>query len=114
METYSSLKLVASLKAWSKTRVSAWLGLGCAARSCDARQFFLDGVQVVLEPFGGHTDFFEHSGDDAFAVLKQGEQEMDGLEFGVAELGCALLCLLDRLLRLDGEFFPTNSHFVHS
>ena len=64
----------------------------------------------LFEPFGGDTDFFKHGGDDALAVFEQGEQEVDGLDLGVAEFGGALLRLLDCLLRLDGEFFPTNGH----
>ena len=75
-----------------------------------ARQFFLDLVQIALEPLDGHTDLFEHRGDDALAVLDEREQQVDGLQFGVAELGSARLRLLDRLLRLDGEFFPVNCH----
>ena len=67
-------------------------------------------MQFVFEPFGGDADFFKHSGDDALAVFKQGEQQVDGLRLGVAEFGGALLCLLHCLLRLDGEFFPTNGH----
>ena len=46
----------------------------------------------------------------AFAVLEQSEQEVDGLELGIAELSGVLLRLLYSLLRLDGEFFPTNGH----
>ena len=91
-------------------RFSAWLRPGWAAGAGDARQFFLDRVQIAFEPLGGDADLFKDGGDDAFAVFEQGEQEMDGLDLGVAEFGGALLRLLDCLLRLDGEFFPTNGH----
>jgi hypothetical protein len=75
-----------------------------------ARQFFLDAVQVALQPLRGHTDLFEHGGDHALAVLNEREQQVHGLQFGVAELGSARLRLLDRLLRLHGEFVKTNGH----
>ncbi len=84
--------------------------VGLRGRSCHARQFFLDGVQFVFQPLGGHADFLQHGGDHALAVFKQSQQQVHGLHFGVAEFGCARLRLLHCLLRLDGEFFPTNGH----
>ena len=78
--------------------------------ACDARQFLLDLVQVALQPLDRHTDLFEHGGDHALAVLNEREQQVDGLQFGVAELGSMRLRLLHRLLRFDSEFLPTNCH----
>ena len=92
------------------TLLSAWLEArlrGCAGH---ARQFLLDLVQVALEPLGGHADFFEHGGDHALAVFNERQQQVHGLQLGVAELGGARLRLLHRLLRFDGEFVPTNCH----
>ena len=79
-------------------------------RAGHARQFFLDAVQVAFQPLGGHTDLLEHGGDDALAVFDERQQQVHGLHLGVAELGSARLRLLHRLLRLDGEFVPTNGH----
>ena len=90
--------------------MSAWLGLGCAAAPATRGSFSSMRVQFALQPLGGHTDLFKHGGDDALAVFKQRQQQMDGLHLGVAELGGARLRLLHRLLRLDGEFVPTNGH----
>ncbi len=79
-------------------------------RAGHTRQFLLDAVQVALQPLDGHTDLLEHGGDDALAVLDQRQQQVHGLHLRVAELGGARLRLLHRLLRLDGEFVPTNGH----
>ena len=79
-------------------------------RTGHARQFFLDAVQVALEALGGHTNLFEHGGDHALAVLDERQQQVHGLQLGVAQLGGARLRLLNRLLRLHGEFVKTNGH----
>ncbi len=68
---------------------------GCAG---DARQFFLDLVQLGFEPLGRHTDLFEDGGNHALAVFNERQQEVDGLQLRVAELGSVRLRLLDRLL----------------
>ena len=79
-------------------------------RAGDARQFFLDAVQVALQPLRGHTDLFEDGGNHALAILDQRQQQVYGLQLGIAQFGGAGLRLLHRLLRLDGEFVPTNGH----
>ena len=110
METYSSLKFAASRKAWSSDLVQRLAQARLRGRAGHARQFLLDLVQVALQPLGGHADLFEHGGNHALAVLDQRQQQVHGLDLGVAELGGARLRLLHRLLRLDGEFVPTNGH----
>ena len=107
---YSSLKLAASRKACSNALLSAGLRPGCADRAGDARQFFLDLVQVGFKPLGGHTDLFKHGGDHALAVFDERQQQVDGLQFGVAELGRVRLRLLHRLLRFHREFVPMDGH----
>ncbi len=87
---------------------------GLRSRAGHARQFFLDAVQIAFEPLDGHTDLFEHGGDHALAVLDQRQQQMYRLHLGVAQFSSARLRLLDRLLRFDGEFVPTNGHYYSS
>ena len=86
----------------------AQAGLGC--RTGNTRQFFLERMQIALQPFGGNTDLFKHRRDDALAVFNERQQQMQRLHLGVAKSGGALLRLLQCLLRLDGQFFPTNCH----
>ena len=55
-------------------------------------------------------DLFENGGNHALAIFNERQQQVDGLHLGVAELGCTRLRLLHCLLRLYGEFIPTDSH----
>ncbi len=85
---------------------------GLRGRAGYTRQFLLDRCRSLSSRSVGTPIFSSTGGDYALAVLEQSQQQMHGLELGVAELGRAILRLLHRLLRLDGEFVPTNSHFL--
>ena len=84
----------------------AWLRRGAG----HSREFLLNTVQIALQPFNRNADLFEHRGNHTLAIFDKGQQQMDGLNLGIAEFGRPLLCLLHRLLRFDGQFVPTNSH----
>ena len=112
VETYSSLKLAASLKACS----SSWLALvdsaAWVAPAGNLGQLLDLAVDLAQNGLRADADFFEHGRNDAFLVLEQRGQQVQRQQFGIAVLGGELVRALHGFLRFDGEFVPTNCHGV--
>ncbi len=87
---------------------------GLARRAGNARQFLLNRMQLMLQPFRRHANLSQHGRDHALAVLDQRQQQMDRLHLGISEFRSPRLCLRHCLLRLDRQFVPTNSHYSSS
>ena len=60
----------------------------------------------------GHmqADALQHGGNDAFAVFHQRRQNVHRLQLRIAVLAGEIVRPLHRLLRLYGQFVPTNCH----
>jgi hypothetical protein len=99
VETYSSLKLLASLKACSRSLLTG-----------DFRQLIDFGVDLAQNGLRADADFFEDGGNDAFFVFEESCEQMDRLQLGIAVLRSELAGALDSFLRFDGKFVPTDGH----
>ena len=111
VETYSSLKLAASLKARSRSSLAALESVACAAPPPETLGRRLD-LAVSLAQHGLRTDadLLQHGQNDAFFVLQQRRQQVQRQQFGIAVLGGEVVASLHRFLRLDRKFFPTDRH----
>ena len=73
-------------------------------------KFFELFVDFSQDGLRADADFFEHGRDDAFLVLEQRGEQVNGAQLGIAMLGGELVRALDGFLRFDGEFIPTDGH----
>ena len=110
VETYSSLKLEASLKACSSSLLAAFESVAWARFSGNFGKLFDVAIEIAQNGLRADADFFEHRRNDAFFIFEQGGEQVDGQQLGIAVLGGEVIRALDGFLRFDGEFFPTDRH----
>ena len=65
------------------------------------------GVQL----FGAHSNLLQHGNDDAVFVFQQRHEQVQGKHFRLTVLIGQGTGLLNRLLRFQCEFVPTNCHY---
>src|SRR5580698_4120493 len=88
VETYSSLKFEASLKACSSSLLVAFDIVACADSPETLGSFSMsNATNKLLDCLRADADFFEYRSDDAFFVFEQGGEEVDRQKLGVAVLG---------------------------
>ena len=110
VETYSSLKFEASLKAWSSSLLALVRQRGLRGASGDFGKLFDLAIDLGEHGLRANADLFQHGRNDAFFVFEQRRQQVQRQQFGIAVLGGELVRALDRFLRFDGEFVPTDGH----
>ena len=111
VETYSSLKLAASLKAWSRTLVQR-LAQARAARPLPPREAVSPRSRAgrCSSRSVGTPIFSSTAGMTPSRSSSSASNRWTGCISGLPSSAARACACCDRLLRLDGEFFPTNSH----
>ena len=102
VETYSSLKFAASLKARSSSSLAALRERGLrGAAAGDLGQLFDLAIDLAQHGLRTDADFLQHRRNDAFFVLEQRRQQMQRQQLRIAVLGGEFVAPLHRFLRLD-------------
>ena len=97
METYSSLKLAASLKACSSRLFASLESVAWEACPETFGKPFDLAVDLAQHGLRADADFLEHRRNDTFLVLEQRGQQVDRLQLGIAVLGCEVVRRAEQL-----------------
>ena len=110
VETYSSLKLAASLKACSSSWLASLRQRGLRRRAGNLGQLLDLAIDLAQHGLRADADLLEHGRNDAFFVFKQRSQQMQRLQLWIAVLRREFVRALDGFLRFYSKFVPTDCH----